>query len=277
LLFLDRADPARPVIQVFDGNGELSAKIPFSVPDAVRVIVGSVARAPDGTLALVGSAYSSDRRGAVYLAVISGDGQRQRVIRLNPFAPFQVAIASDGSYWIAGLEKAEDRRETLEHNMIRRFNASGDQIGAYVPRSTMVTDRRHEHPVDFSLLTTSRDRVGWYSNSAREYIELSLDGRVLTRVAGLPLIEPSRVDGIGICDSGNVYVSVYPISIEDRRSELFTLNRENRSWQPVTFSSGSDASPYRTVFGCQGDDVVTRARLPGELFGLTWLRPGGAP
>lgn len=267
LVVADDKNPALSTIHTFGKDGYLLSSTPFAIPESSRVRIASFARSSDGTLAVVGSAYTADSRGSLYLAAISPDGQRQQIIRLKPFAPFEVAISSDGTYWVAGRELVDGREVNPSHKVIRRYSASDGEIGAYIPRSSL-TSYRHGHPAHDSFLVPSGDRVGWYSNIAREYIEFSLDGLVLTRVAGLPLDLPDRVTGLALCDDGRVFASVTRIVKTPVAWEVFNLDRTSGTWKVVPVTGDFAAGGIGTLYGCDGNDLVTRTSWPY----LRWLR-----
>ncbi len=272
LVIADNTSGEYPRLHAFGRDGALLSELSVEIPDSSRVFVRGFKRAFDGTLALVGAAFSPDYRRASFLAVISPGGQHQRIVRLSSFEPYEVAIAPDGSYWVAG----EEDSDSPDHTVLRRFSASGQQLGAYLPLSGLKTYRCC-HPGDDSFLMSSRDRIAWYSNVAREYVELSPEGKVLARVPGLALEQSSRVDGLGICDDGSVFISAFlNIAPGDRSSEILSLDRSSSSWKPVVLkNSGVSAYrpvSYRPVLGCDGDKLVTQARWPDELMGLSWSR-----
>lgn len=177
LVVLERGGVS-PLIHSFDREGRRLSRVPFSIPGATDTRVGAFARASDGTLAVVGSAYTSDR-GTTFLAVISPDGQGQKIVRLKPFAPHEVTAAPDGTFWVLGTELVNGREVNVDHHVLRRYSPSGGELGGYLPRSTLP---RGGLPTSPSFLVSSVDRIGWYSVGSRLYIELSLDGDVLARV-----------------------------------------------------------------------------------------------
>jgi hypothetical protein len=203
------------------------------------------------------------------------DSRPRQIYRLNPFYPYDVAIAPDGTYWVAGEEVINGEEGSPHHDVIRRFGASGKELGGYLPRSTL-TVHGCCHPADDSFLVSSHDRIGWYSNTAREYIEFSPDGRQLTRVAGLPSDEYGRVSGLGVCDDGGVFVSFTHLSHQDPRPEIFTLDRASGDWKVVPRSGEATVASVSHVYGCDGNEVVARARLSNGQLRLMWLRPTGA-
>ena len=274
LVVVEETDVELPVIHVFGRDGTLLSSVRLAIPQANRIIPRAFAQASDGTLAVAGSAYTGDLRGAQYLAVVSGDGPRQHVIRMNPFGAFAIEIAPDGAIWMAGVEREKGEELNPNHKMIRHFNASRELLGAYIPRSSLPSNDL-ESPVEDSFLVSSRDRIGWYSNLARIYIEFSLDGRVLTRVAGVPVEEPDRVTGFGLCDDGGVFASAVvfaPGAKRPDRLEVYALNRGHGSWELVLRDNSLGPGGYGSLLGCDSSDLVMLRG--GEL---RFLRPANVP
>jgi hypothetical protein len=261
-----------PTVCTFGRDGRILSRLVFKIPQSGSIRIYGFARAPDGTLALAGSAQGDDSGGFTYLSVLSSDGQRQQTVRLKPFAPFAAAIASDGAIWAAGWERTADGREVADYNVVRRYSPSGKDLGAYIPRSSLKS-YRYGPPAMSSFLVSSHGRVGWYSNVAREYIEFSLDGQVVTRVAGATHGEHDEVTGAGLC-GGNLYVSVFtsPSDHKERKWEVLTLDRISGTWKTVSLKGDPPLSSYGRVYGCDGTDLVIHNRLPGELKGLSWFR-----
>ncbi len=263
---VDDTNRVAPVLYAFDGNGVRLARIALQIPGADRVLVAAYKRSAGGGYALAGSASSRQGAAATWLALISPQGE-QRLIRLSPFYPFEVAIAPDGSVWVAGEDGSDPHGAPNE--VLRRFSPRGAELGRYLPRATLETGAAVEYPAEGSHLAVTRDRVAWYSNSARIYKEFSPAGVPLLSVPGLPLREPARVDGLALCEGGQVFVSVYPVSALEKRSQIWRLDRQRGLW-----TLAMEARSYCPVYGCDGDLLVTRLAVPGGLPSLAWLGAG---
>ncbi|HXG35066.1 MAG TPA: hypothetical protein VNJ11_17000 [Bryobacteraceae bacterium] len=235
LVALDDSNVAVPVVKLFGRDGYLKRRVPIAIEGAARVNVYAVAHGRDGSVAATGSAYSSDGRGAVWLALTAPDGNTQRVIRTNPFVPWQIAIAPDGACWAAGYEKQADGRVSKEHLMLRRFGPSGVQTGAYWPRSLFQTRPQYLHPTNYAMMVAGPDRMGWYSNATNEYVEWSLDGQMLVRLPGPELRNNDEVNGLGFCRDGAVYLSVSRILKRPGpgKSSVWTATPASGAWFPV--------------------------------------------
>lgn len=273
LVGLDDSNVAVPVVKLFGRDGYLKRRVPIAIEGAARVNVYAVAHGRDGSVAATGSAYSSDGRGAVWLALTAPDGNTQRVIRTNPFVPWQIAIAPDGACWAAGYEKQADGRVSKEHLMLRRFGPSGVQTGAYWPRSLFQTRPQYLHPTDYAMMVAGPDRMGWYSNATNEYVEWSLDGQMLLRLPGPELRNNDEVNGLGFCRDGAVYLSVSRILKRPGAWEIFRLDRDTGVWRLVP-RLGRFAAAGGLLYGCDGESLVAKTIL-GSPFDLDWFRLTG--
>src|SRR5713101_131721 len=136
LVFVQDRFSDAPIFRILDRNGAQLSEFRFSIPGAVLINIydNSVARGSDGALAIVGTAYSDDSRGSMFVAWVSPDGQQQTIIRTNPFFPEAVTLASDGTIWIAGQEGRDYSRP-----LIRRYDKTGKLLGSFIPWSRLGT------------------------------------------------------------------------------------------------------------------------------------------
>jgi hypothetical protein len=175
LAFLQDNFWASPTIQVLDGDGKELSKFSFTIPGTglINVYDNSIAHGKDGSIALVGTAYSNDSKGALFVAWISPDHQRQTVIRTNPFFPRAVTIASDGTIWVAGdANEPKTVKNDLSQKFIRHYDNSGKLLGSFVSWSSLnwPTSFVAPTPVFYSVLVSFKDRVGWYSPASGAYM-----------------------------------------------------------------------------------------------------------
>ena len=266
-LMIDDSPSAAPVFTAIDRNGKQALRYVFTIPGAnhIDVINGRFARGFDGSLALAGSAFTDDSRGSQFVAWVSPDGQRQTVIRTPGFSPFGVALASDGTIWVAGMEVQNAKEVNPNHNMIRRYDRAGKLLAAFVPRSSLAIDTDvfdpKWHPGLRSSLVASRDRVGWYSILARTYMEFSLDGQVISHVETIRH-DQYTMQGLALCDDGGVFVSTqsnastgWKISALDRTRGVWTSIPRNERWG--------------LLLGCDGASLA----ITTNGSSITWLEP----
>lgn len=188
-LMIDHGRSAAPVFTAVDRDGRQVLLHTFTIPGAYQIDMfsGRFAHGFDGSLAVAGLAFTRDSRGSPFIGWVSPDGRQQVLIRMPRFSPYAVALASDGTMWVAGREFDEDAQGVdPNHSIIRRYDRTGKLLGALVPWSSLpiAAEVFHPkwHPANGSFLAASRDRVGWYSIPAGRYMEFSLDGRVITDV-----------------------------------------------------------------------------------------------
>ena len=114
------------------------------------------------------------------------------------------------------------------------------------------------HPAALSFLAAIGDRVGWYPLHGPEYFEFSLDGRIIGKY---PTIEHQGAMGFALCESGAAYVSRQVRGKSGpERFEVFSLDRESRTWKPV---GNTPKSNWGYLYGCEADKLVTWNRSEG--------------
>jgi len=266
LLVVENAHSAAPIVRVFDRSGNVISNITFTIPGAslIHIYFGNSARGSDGTIAVGGSAYTNDSRGGTFVAWISSDGLQQRVFRVSPFAPYGVTVAADGTIWAAGRELIDGEEVAPHHHIIRRFDKTGKMLSSMIPKSSLkIYDATH--PAQKSYLVSSRDRIGWYSQSSREYIEFALDGTVLDRVKTAVIGENKLVGGVALCDNGGLFVSaILPSNSGAGGWEILALDRQRGEWLSIPRSE-----KWGVVYGCDGTNLVSTTNWSA----MTWLEP----
>ena len=254
-----------PLIRVFDREAKEISRFWLTIPEAGRIMVlnNAIARGPDGILAVVGRAFSTDSRGVGFLAIVSPDGQEQTIVKLYPFSPDTVTVAADGTIWVAGNTFIDGKPQRNE-DLIRRYDRSGKLIGSSVNWSSLGHPTRW--PATLSALVSSPDRVGWYSKYAQTYIEFSLDGREMLRLKTAH--DASEVLHAALCDDGGVFVSAivnnHPSQNIKARWGIYVLDRERGEWDYIP-----RPGPWGRVYGCDR----TRLATTTDHRNITWLKP----
>jgi hypothetical protein len=266
LVVKDRFSGA-PTFSAFDREGKLISQFTFTIPEArVHIVFDhDFARGADGSLAIVGSAYTADSRGTTFLARVSPDGANQTIVRLSPFDPRAVTVAMDGTIWVAGFERTEQGQEPdLSQNVIRRYDKTGKLVGSYIPWSSLQVDGRRR-PTDDSILVSSKDRVGWYSPFAHTYMEFSSDGTLLGRFR-----TDDRARNIllstALCDDGGLFLEA-PINNDKGPRHtgfaIYTLDRARGEWS----SFARPDEKWGRLYGCDGTSIASVA----DLTTIRWL------
>jgi hypothetical protein len=260
LLVVDEAETGSPVFLAFNESGNRVSHSRLNIPDAGRIGLswGGFARANDGSIVACGSAYSHDSRAASFIAWIDAGGQQQRIIRLSDFVPHKIGVDPNGSVWAAGRDRAAHRI------VMRRYDGQGRFLGLAGLAADGSADGQF-HSLYHSYIVTSRDRVGWYSAGARQYVEFDLKGKIVLRLTtdapGLNV----RLSGAGLSMNGDLYVASRRISNSGAAGwEISLLNKSTGAWQKM-----SRTESWGYLYGCDGDSLVVST----SAGVLTWLVP----
>jgi hypothetical protein len=254
-----------PTLKTFDRDGKKVSEFSFTIPSAglINIYDNSVAVGKDGSLAIVGTAYSNDSRGASFVAWVSPDRHGQTLIRPSSFFPGSVTIPSDGTIWVAGYKKRAQPGERMDssHELILRYDRSGNLLGSVVPLPDAKPEPpdapRHWRPQP--ILLPLGDRVGWYLPAEPQaYIEFSLDGSPVNRFKG-PEQEIGAVISAAACTNGNVFVTS---QINGKNWGIFSLDRERGDW---TLTPREEKSGL--LLGCDG----TRPVAITGFSNVVWL------
>lgn len=246
LLGYDSNHTVQPVLCVHDWSGK-GERIPFGIPGATRISLRWAAMAPDGGIALVGSASMDDGTAGTFVARVSSDRTQQVVTRVWPYCAIKVVVASDGVLWTFGWVLNEEH-DPVEQNVLRRFDQAGRVISTAsirVSRSPMMGDA-----VEISTLAASNDRVAWLTN-ANEYIEFALDGREVLRKDGPAASSSKRVwQYLALSPEGLAMVATetesgHNIAILDRRTGVW-----------IRMATAAPKPGLGRVMGFEGEDVV---------------------
>jgi len=262
LVFVQDRFSDAPIFRILDRNGAQLSEFRFSIPGAVLINIydNSVARGSDGALAIVGTAYSDDSRGSMFVAWVSPDGQQQTIIRTNPFFPEAVTLASDGTIWIAGQEGRDYSRP-----LIRRYDKTGKLLGSFIPWSRLGT-APHTLPFVLSVLLPLRDRVLWYVPRAHTYFEFSSDGSVIEQFESAPHPEPDIVF-VAVCADGGLFATTRIVSGRQQTNwGIFALDRQRREWSLIPRNE-----KWGRLLGCDG----TRLATTTDHKTISWLEPAG--
>jgi len=264
---LDSYSSGMPILHLHDQSGAEVREVDLQIPGVqyFTVLYDRFVRSADGYLAVSGRAYGGNDNSTLFLAVIPPDGAKQLVVRTDPYVPYALVFAADGTIWAAGREKGppeRDQEPRANYFLIRRFDRNGKLLGGSLPR---ITFPGPEVPVEGSFLVASKDRVGWFAPRAHRYIEFSLDGKQL---ATYPLnLSMAGVSGLALCDDNTLWASVNVSQDTSKqggapRTILMSLDRSRG------ILSGGKAQPYAFLYGCTGTTLVTSGRNFQEL---RWL------
>ncbi len=268
LLFVQNRFSGAPIFRILDRNGTQVSEFRFSIPGAalINIYDNSVARGSDGALAIVGTAYSDNSRGSMFVAWVSPDGKQQTIMRTSPFFPAAVTVASDGTIWVAGHEtKEQEQQRDYTRPLIRRYDKTGKLLGSFIPWSTLGT-APHTLPFVGSVLLPLQDRVLWYAPRSHTYFEFSSDGSVIERFKSAPHPEYD-LTFVAVCADGGVFASTR-ITSEGHQTNwgIFTLDRQRREWSLIPRNE-----KWGRLLGCDGTQLATTT----DHKTISWLEPAG--
>ena len=262
LLMIEGHMSGAPLLRIYDSSGSEAQEIVLQSEGGGGVNIGShqFARSVEGYVVYAGT---SDEAGG-FLTIVSPGGEGQRVVRTEPYVPFAVTIAHDGTIWTAGLLKDDSGRDVgdaASYLMIQRFDIQGTPLRGAVPRSTFPG---LETPVGGSFFVSSKDRVGWGSPLAHRYMEFSLDGTLL---ASYPFpFSLADVSGVALCDDDRLWMSVKSqpdpkSALAGQQNTLATFDRATGAWHK------GPTQPYFYLYGCSGNTLITTTTWSN----LNWL------
>lgn len=263
LLFVQGRYSNAPILRFFDRNGSQISEFRFSIPGAslINLYDNSVALGSDGSLAIVGTAYSDDSRGTMFIAWVSPDRQQQTIIRSSPFFPAAVTIASDGTIWVAGHETSQQpKARDYSQHLIRRYDKTGILLGSFIPWSSLDPP---DLPWPGSVLLSLKDRVLWYSARSHAYIEFSADGSVIKRLKSAP--HPQHdVSRVAVCDDGSLFASTM-ISTPGHPTQwgIFALSPQQSEWTLIPREQKG------SLLGCDGAQLA----ITTDYKTISWLQP----
>ncbi len=254
-----------PILRIYDPSGMEAERVGVQIPGGEGIVLTShrFTRSARGYVAFAGTAYGDGDRAGGFLAILSPDRTSQRVVRTEPYVPFAITFASDGTIWTAGLLKDDSGRDVgdaASYLMIQRFDIQGRPLRGAVPRSTFPG---LETPVGGSFFVNSKDRVGWGSPLAHRYMEFSLDGTLL---ASYPFpFSLAEVSGVALCDDDTLWMSVKsqpdPKSPGPQQSALASFDRATGTWHQGA------TRPFTHLYGCSGNTLITTTTWSN----LNWL------
>jgi len=232
-----------PVIVTIDRDGRRDETL-FTLQDAGHINLFDMAASSNGEIATIGDALGGER-GTTFVARISSDRKNQVVTRVWPYCPMVMTFAPDGTIWTIGHLKDEENTREVAYHVLRRFDPSGKLLGS------TILSVKGDTSDQASYLRASKDRVGWYCTRGGEYVEFSLDGTEIARYDG-PGVKERDISGVALSAENDVVVG----RLANGKSELEMLDRQNRTWVPVSVPQ-EFATTYMRVYGFDGTTLVT--------------------
>ncbi len=247
LIVGEMANTAQPEFHVFDSDGQVASYVALRIPGAAQVTVAGYARGVDGRIVACGDSFDSEGRGAPYIAIFSSDGASLRVIRTSPYSVRRVVFASDGTIWAFGRERDSSKPSHLrpEAGVIRRFDSEGKEIGSFVLQSSTALQ---ELVYTNNYLAASANSIAWYCVPAQRYVEISLDGKVLSDIH-VNMTGPAEVTGFALTDAGTAFISTE--TEKPLRWNFERLDRDRSEWVKAGEGDG-----WIRLYGAHGNLLV---------------------
>lgn len=267
-------DSDQATLRVFDKSGVVEKTAKLTLPGAVRVMVGDLAVGPNGELVAAASAQDGEGHGTSVIAWMDRSGQLLRVVRTAPFAPFHIVFAKDGTLWAVGRVYDAERKNTPSHDIIRLYDQQGRLVKSLLPSDSFTKTRWH--PARDSFLIAGADRMGLYSITATEWVEMSLAGAVLTRCKTSPPPTGTALMGAALTSSGNLYLSGFyrPDTVPGSEknaspgSLLFRLSKSDGRLEEVDGSPVTGVKKDVLLLAADGQQLVFYRKSPR---GLDWV------
>lgn len=220
-----------PAVHVQDSDGQQLMTAIVSMPDAVETQLVDAAVSSQREVAVTGSAKLSNGTASSFIMFISKAGKMLQLVPTLPFTAHRICFSPDGTIWALGFELDESGNEQANYNLLRHYGRDGVMINSALPRNNFSLPG-HSNPVSPSFLTAGGDLVGIYSDTAKEWIEVSsATGAVVRRWAGPALGPNGKVIGAFLTSVGVAYVSS-----ENRKTQVRTaqkLDRSTGTWADV--------------------------------------------
>lgn len=260
---------AKPGVSLFSGTGRLLWRNDLSLPDSVQIQPSDVSVSPSGLVAVATAALHSNGVTASTIFLFDKAGPPVRLLRTNPFLTIRIALSPDGYIWTLGRNReAQARRE--DYGVVQKYSLDGRLQGHYVMRSTFPGKRHpglHEMPSGISALRATRNRVGAYIPTEREWIELGHDGNIIGRWSPSPPFRAlqGEVSEVAFTYSGSVYANLILAS----RNVLCQLDKSGEVWEPIGGSGyevGRRLPEALHLLGTDGHKLAFRGRNGNVLW-----------
>jgi hypothetical protein len=246
-----------PTIRLMNRQGREEPPIAFALPGATDFWLEDAARSLDGGTVVVGSASFSGSEQRGFLTLIPASG-RWSTVQLQPYHPYRVSFASDGTIWTLGANDNNDKGA-----LVRQFDSGGKLISSHVPMNAVSKLPGFDF-VDVymeSLFATAQGRVGWYAPRTGRYFELSSDG-ALTQYDGVPN-DLKQANALALTDSGTTIVSC---GGTDGYYQLWSLDRAKKEWIRLDLSAYGPSGFSPLLYGASGDTIAVTVKVGDIAF-----------
>jgi hypothetical protein len=252
-----------------DGQMKMHAKV---WPEgAQRVLLSDVTVSPSGEFVAAGSAMNIAGAWSAWLAWLDPAGRAVKYVTLNPAAAVGVAFAPDGTLWALVRVHDDSFNERPDYDMLRHYSAEGRLLATALTRRSFAYGGGY--PAWSPCLTVTADRVGFLSNRANEWIEVSPEtGKVLLRWRLPPSLRTrgETIASVAMTPDDAVYVNTLKRSLRPGDKQEFGVYRLDRTTglaSQVDFAAARSGDGWFSVLGGEDGRLVA-----GENFDrLSWI------
>jgi hypothetical protein len=227
-------DPALGHYTLYGPGGEKLYEVVIRPPESRRVSLRSAAVDTDGTLAVAYKEWptSGEEHGAIVL--LNAVGKPIRFIRTGDYFPTQVCFAPDHSFWTMG----QKLHPGSDYAVFRKFSRSGEQLAAFVPRSSLPVwegnglDQLTSPVLGFWTMRAISDRLGALlkvSAFKSEWFELDFSGKVLGMWSIVDDPDHSWQPAAFV-SGGVLYANIWE---GHATNGVAVLDKTNDKWKPV--------------------------------------------
>lgn len=272
-LVMDKIAGQPPAFYSLDRSGIWTNTAHFQNSELTQFGVFSYDRESDGTIVFSGETWIAPGVASPFLAWTSADGHTQRMVRTEPYFPYEVSVAPDGTIWTLGFEMVnlnpKDPAVNKEAHVLRHFDRAGNLIGSAFPQSQF--DRYQRTRLDQGLLAASRDRLGWYGPREQPeatYTEISLDTMTMKEYSGSAGNASKRhfAEGLALTEGG-----IASICIDDGSANVrtnYVLDRTSSKWLPVSVPRMGGFKFTPVLIGSDGDSLVFKYGRESGFFSV---------
>ena len=262
-------------LEVHRPDGQLAYNFELPCPSEGSCSAAAVAVNSKGNIA-VSFGYSNRNGRAAGIRIMDPQGKETRFISTSLYVPTELCFDKDDNLWALGWQRdslTRDAEEKQDYQLVRKFSVAGVEIGRYLPRS--LWPNRKAFPGaggrGYWRMYAASDRIGAvihenYSDSAPEFVEWNLDGKLIRRT----VIPNDTSYGRAYTSDGRFYVKRRE---KGSRPELRVLDLSNGTWQPLPANLPESIEFDRALLlGSDGEELVYRVGH-GNIR-LVWARPG---
>lgn len=236
--------------------------------DAVKVILGDISAAPNGTFAVAASAFNDAGAPSAFLAWLDATGRIERLVQLPQAAAIRISFAPDGTLWALVRERDGNFDEVPDYDMLRQYDSNGRLMQTALSRK-MFSNKTY--PGKLAHMSVSNDRIGLYLEGPSAWVELSITGELLGSWQ-LPPPPPGtqfRVNKVVQMSDGQIYMSITTAGRHvPEESGIYRFDKTIQTLRRVGTTSVPGGKPI-FLLGQDGDRLVTTNSY--ALPSLSWV------